>query len=283
MKRPNGFQFRAFVSLLATFSFVALSVTGVILYITPPGRIANWTNWTFWTLTKHQWGGLHICFSTLFLIVSVLHLWLNFKPLMSYFVKKAHAAGKFRVEWLLAIVVCGIVFAGTMKPFAPFSTLLSLNERIKYSWEEPQQQAPVPHAELLTIEELAKTMGMEPNAILQNLNIGGIEADVSDIFGTIAEENGFSPNELFAIVAGTTPTTKGLGYHGENRAGQGQQGGFGQQPLRQACASMGVDESAAIEALKQAGIQASGEKTIRQIADENGVHPSQIRQMLENQ
>jgi len=46
---------------------------------------------------------------------------------------------------------------------------------------------------------------------------------------------------------------------------------------------MGVDESAAMEALEKAGIKASGEKTIRQIADENGVHPSQIRQVLENQ
>jgi hypothetical protein len=277
MKRLNKFQFRAFVSLLATFSFVALSVTGVILYITPPGRIANWTNWTFWTLTKQQWIGLHICFSTLFLIISVLHIWLNFKPLMSYFVKKAHAAGKFRVEWLLAIVVCGIVFAGTMKPFAPFSTLLSLNERIKYRWEEPKQQAPVPHAELLTIKDLAQTAGIETKTVLENLKAGGIEADISDVFGTIAEENGLSPNELFDIATGA----RSFGYRGGDQAGQ--QGGFGQQTLRQACASMGVDESAAIETLDQAGIKASGEKTIRQIADENGVHPSQIRQMLENQ
>lgn len=282
MKQHRIFQFRAFVSLLATFSFVTLAVTGVILYITPPGRIANWTNWTFWTLTKQQWIGLHICFSTLFLIVSVLHIWLNFKPLINYFFNKTQAALKFRVEWLFAIIVCGIVYAGVMMPFAPFSSLLNLNERIKFSWEEPKQSAPVPHAELLTIEELATTAGIEPDTILQNLNAGGIEANISDIFGTIAEENGLSPNELFAIATGTTPQTRGFGHRG-GEAGQGEQGGFGQQTLSQACASMGVDESAAMEALKQAGIKASGEQTIRQIADENGVHPSQIRQILENQ
>jgi len=283
MERIKKFQFRAFISLLSTFSFITLAVTGVILYITPPGRIANWTNWTFWTLTKQQWIGLHICFATLFLIVSALHIWLNFKPLINYFVNKAQAASKFRVEWLIAIFVCGIVFAGAMKPFAPFSSLLNLNDRIKFSWEEPKQRAPVPHAELLTIEDLAKTAGMEPDTILQNLNAGGIEANISDIFGTIAEENGLSPNELFAIATGTTPKTQGFGYRGGDHAGQGgQQGGFGQQTLSQACASMGVDESAAMEALEKAGIKASGEKTIRQIADENGVHPSQIRQILEN-
>ena len=105
MKQHRIFQFRAFISLLATFSFVTLAVTGVILYITPPGRSANWTNWTFWTLTKQQWIGLHICFSTLFLIVSVLHIWLNFKPLINYFVNKTQAALKFRVEWLKAMTI----------------------------------------------------------------------------------------------------------------------------------------------------------------------------------
>jgi len=283
MGKQNRFRFRAFISLLTGFSFVALAITGFVLYITPPGRVANWTDWRFWGLTKHQWGALHICLSTLFLIVSVLHIWLNFKPLMNYFINKAKAASALRLEWIIAIIVCGLVCIGALKPFIPFSSLLDLNERIKNSWEEPKQRAPVPHAELMTIEELAKSAEMEPDTILQNLSTGGIEANISDIFGTIAEENGLSPNELFAIATGTTPQTKGSGYHGGDRTGQGQQGGFGQQTLRQACASMGIDESAAMDVLEKAGIKASGEKTIRQIADENGVHPSQIRQILENQ
>jgi hypothetical protein len=276
------FRFRAFVSLLTTFSFVVLAITGAILYIAPPGRVANWTNWTWWILTKHQWIGLHLCFATLFLVVSVLHVWLNFKPLTSYFVRKAQAASKFRIEWLLSIVVCGIVFAGALKPYAPFSSLLNLNERVKFSWEEPKQRAPVPHAELLTIEELAQTVEMEADTLLRNLKESGINADSSDIFGVIADENGLSPNELFAIATGITSTTRGSGRHGSARDSQGQQGGFGQQTLSQTCASMGIDESAAIEALDKTSIKASGEKTIRQIADENGVHPSQIRQILEN-
>ena len=281
--RHKEFRFRAFVSLLTGFSFVALAITGVVLYITPPGRIANWTNWTFWGLTKHQWSALHICFSALFLIASILHIWLNFKPLINYFVNKAQAASKFRVEWLVAIMICGIVFAGVMKPFAPFSSLLTLNDRIKLSWEKPQQHAPVPHAELLTIEELAKTAEMEPETMLQNLDAGGIKANLSDIFGAIAEQSGLSPNELFVIATGTAPSPQGGGYHGGDRAGSAQQGGVGQQTLAQACASMGIDEPAAIETLQKAGIQVSGKKTIRQIANENGVHPSRIRQILENQ
>ena len=146
MGKQNGFRFRAFISLLTAFSFVALAITGAVLYITPPGRVANWTNWTFGGLNKHQWGALHICLSTLFLIVSVLHIWLNFKPLMNYFVGKAKAASGLRLEWILAFAVCGIVCIGALRPFIPFSSLLSLNERIKFSWEKPKEQAPIPHA-----------------------------------------------------------------------------------------------------------------------------------------
>ena len=277
MNRHTEFRFRAFVSLLTTFSFVALAIIGAILYITPPGRIANWTNWTFWGLSKHQWIALHICLSTLFLIVSALHVWLNFKPLMSYFVRKAQTASKLRMEWILAIVVCGIVCIGALRPFIPFSSLLNLNERIKLSWEEPKQQAPVPHAELLTIEELAKKSDMEADTIIQNLKTAGIEVVPSDIFGDIAEQQNLSPNELFTIATGVPSASSGK-QHGGGQGG----GGFGQKTLEQACQEMEIDSQKALDALKQAGIDCQKKQRIRQIADENNMHPSQIRQILEN-
>ena len=270
MKQHERFRFRAFVSLLTTFSFIILAVTGAILYITPPGRVANWTNWTFWGLSKHQWIAVHICFCTLFLIASILHIWLNFKPLISYFFSKAKTASVLRLEWILAIAICGIVCIGALRPFIPFSSLLGLNERIKFSWEKPKQKAPVPHAELLTIEELAKKSDMEANTIIQNLKGGGIEAKKSDIFGTIAKQQNLSPNELFEIA--TSRQTGGPGKGG---------GGFGQKTLKQACDEMGIDHKKAIEALKVAGIEATSDMRIRAIADHNNMHPSQIRQILE--
>ena len=277
MGKQNGFRFRAFISLLTAFSFVALAITGAVLYITPPGRVANWTNWTFGGLNKHQWGALHICLSTLFLIVSVLHIWLNFKPLMNYFVGKAKAASGLRLEWILAFAVCGIVCIGALRPFIPFSSLLSLNERIKFSWEKPKEQAPIPHAELLTIEELAKKSDMEADKIIQNLKAGGIEASPSDVFAAIAEQQNLSPNELFAIATGvqSTPTET------QHVGGQGG-GGFGQKTLKQACEEFGIEPARAIEALKAANIEAAENMRIREIADQNNMHPSQIRQILEN-
>ena len=160
---------------------------------------------------------------------------------------------------------------GALKPFVPFSSLLNLNEHIKFSWDKPKQQAPVPHAELLTIEELAKKSDLEIDTIIQNLKVTGIEVNPSDVFGTIAEQQNLSPNELFEIA--TDRQTDGHGKGG---------GGFGQKSLKQACEEIGIDLKKAIETLKAAGIEASADMRIRAIADQNNMHPSQIRQILEN-
>ena len=275
MNQQKKFRFRAFVSLLTAFSFILLTVTGIILYITPPGRIANWTNWTVWGLSKHQWGALHICLAALFLIASALHTWLNFKTLTSYFLSKAKAASAFRLEWLLAMVLCGGVVWGSLMPFIPFSSLLDLNERIKFSWDKPQQQPPIPHAEILTIAELAQKSNIELETMLQNLDAAGIKATSSDVFGDIAEQQNMSPNKLFTISTGREPIPADKG------GGQHQQGsGFGQQTLQRACQAAEVDIQKVITALNAAGIKAQPDQTIRQIADENGIHPSDIRPYL---
>ena len=64
-------------TVLAALSFIGMVFTGVILFVVPPGRIANWTGWTLIGLTKHQWIGLHDWFSVIFIAASVFHIYLN--------------------------------------------------------------------------------------------------------------------------------------------------------------------------------------------------------------
>lgn len=272
--KHSFFKFRPFVSCLATFSFIAMFITGAVLYITPPGRVANWTGWTFWALTKHQWSALHTCFCAVFTVTCLFHIWLNIRPLMNYFIGTAGSVKKLRLEWFLALLVCVVVFAGSLRPFVPFSTLLETGERITNSWDSSTQSPPIAHAELLTVRELAGQINVEPDMILKNLSDAGITASQDDTFGTIAETQGLTPNELYAIATGN---------HSPESSPGGSGGGFGQQTLRQFCASLGIDESAAIKALQEAGIRVAADQTIRQIADDNGIHPSQIRTILENQ
>lgn len=283
MMIQKAFRFRAFISLLTGFSFILMTVSGIILYITPPGRVANWTQWRFWGFSKHEWSAVHICLSTLFLIVSLLHIWLNFKPLMNYFVRKSQSVSKLRFEWIAAAVCCGIAVWGSLRPFMPFSSLLELNERIKFSWEKPQQQAPIPHAELLTINELAKKADLEADVIQLNLKNNGIEVGLDEVFGDIAKKHDLSPNKLFDIAVGNNPASGGNQKHGGQRSGSGGSNkGFGQKTLKSACSEMGIDPAKAMEALSAAGIEANSNMSIRTIADEHDIHPSQIRKILED-
>jgi len=63
-------------------------VSGIILYIAPPGRIAKWTSIPIIGLEKYQWQALHTIFTFLFIIANGFHLFFNWKPFLSYLSNK---------------------------------------------------------------------------------------------------------------------------------------------------------------------------------------------------
>ena len=69
---------RAFTSLLSLVSFIILSLTGIILYVEPHGRVAYWTKWRFLGLEKDQFGSIHVLASLLFLIAGGFHLYFQY-------------------------------------------------------------------------------------------------------------------------------------------------------------------------------------------------------------
>jgi len=290
------FKWRAFISVLMAISFIVMAFTGVILFVTPPGRFANWSGWTIIALTKHQWGGLHIWFSLIFVITSAFHIYFNWKLLVSYFKNKVSQAFSLRAEWILALVISVVVFVGTLGNIAPFSSLLEWNETIKRSWEKSSQRAPMPHAELLTFTEFAKQVqGVNLVTILANLKAKGIEVASADadvvVFGELAEASNMTPRQLYDLALGRAGTA-GVGHgsqcsdnhdgDGAKQAkGSGSGSGFGRLTLKRYCDSVGLDINASVETLKKAGFEATPEMTIRAIADTAGSHPSAVRTALE--
>jgi len=276
------FSWRAFFSLLASVSFIGMTFTGVILFVVPPGRIANWTGWTILSLTKHQWIGLHDWFSIIFVVACGFHLYYNWKPFVSYLKSKVTRAFALRAEWVAALIICLIAFAGTVIGVSPFSTLMEWNERIKQSYDSPRQRGPVPHAELMTLTELAeKYTGVELETMLENLRQHGIQVDSPEaVLSELAEANGLTPAQLYDIAVGHRGAGRGGGGgsgFGEPRGG----GGFGRMTLKQHCDQAGLDIDAAVRKLKDSGYRASPDMTMRAIADSAGVRPSQVRAVIE--
>ncbi|OPZ16410.1 MAG: hypothetical protein BWZ10_01449 [candidate division BRC1 bacterium ADurb.BinA364] len=298
----NKFSGRAITSVFVTVAFIVLVVTGLVLFVTPPGRVANWTNWKLFGLTKSQWGALHIVFGAGFLIASIFHVYFNWKQLLAYFKSRMTRRFTFRMQWIAPTAICLAVAAATLAELPPFVTLLDWNERIKNSWEEPAAPAPVAHAELLTFEQLCAEANVDLETAKARLAEHGIPAPENDaIAGEIAKNAEMSPEAFYGIIAGQRGQGQGQGQgqgrgqgrggesaaggesgeHSEGGGGYGRAGGGpGRKTLSQYSAEVGVDEQTAIERLKNAGIEAAPNQTLREIAEKSGAEPYKVSDLI---
>jgi hypothetical protein len=287
------FNWRGFVSVTTGLSFIGMCITGIALLFVPPGRIANWTDWKMLGLTKHQWIGQHIWFSAVFMIASIFHIYLNWRPLVNYCKDKVRGSFTLRREWVLSLLLCLVVGAGTLAGIRPFSSLLDWSEGIKHSWDRPTVRPPVPHAELMTLAQLAEQVkDVDAETMIANLKAKGINVESpADIVGEIAKAHNISPIELYNMAIGAEnrrgghgPGGQGPGGGARGQHGQGAGSGLqrvGQMTLSQYCDQAGLDLAKSIEKLQAAGLKASGEMTIREIADSANLHPSEVRGLLE--
>lgn len=80
---------RKAVSMTSVFSFLYLAFSGVVMYFTPPGRIAYWADWRIFGLNKTMYNETHMTIGLLFIVCMILHIWLNWKPIMNYMSNKS--------------------------------------------------------------------------------------------------------------------------------------------------------------------------------------------------
>jgi len=133
----KSFNRRAFVSVLVAFSFILMTITGLVLFIAPACRIARDTSWSVFGFDKDQWIATHVWFSTAFVIASAFHIYLNWKALINYFKSKIQKSFAFRAEWIVALVLCVFVLAGTIFEVPPFSSLMAWKETFKHEGSGP--------------------------------------------------------------------------------------------------------------------------------------------------
>jgi hypothetical protein len=273
--RPR-LAWRAMTSVLIAISFVVLVVTGAILFVSPPGRIANWTNWTILGLGKHEWIDLHVCFSALFLLVTVFHLVFNWRPLANYFKDRFTRRVGFRWEWVLALAICAGAYAGTRAGLPPFSTLMAFSSRVKESWDQPRQRAPIPHAKLLTLAELVQKAGVDLATATNRLVAKGVTNVTGEIVvQELANQNGRSAQQIYHAIQAEPVRGGGRGQghgfgQGRGGFGGGAGGGSGWKTLKQFCQDEGIPLTDALARLQAKGLEASADLTMREIAVNNG-------------
>ena len=193
---------RGFISLLTALSFLIMTVSGVILFVTPQGRVAYWLDWTFIGLSKTQWGDMHIITSLLFAIAGLWHTWLNWGALVGYFKDKVKKTVALKGELAVAVLLTLFCTVGGIYKAPPLSYLLDLNELIKDSWiRTPEDEPVISHAELMPLRKFLDKVDIELEPALVRLAEQGIVVSGPDQkLLDIARNNRTSPSEIYKIL-----------------------------------------------------------------------------------
>lgn len=185
-------------------------------------------DWRFWGLTKHEWAALHICFSLLCAVVAVLHVFFNWRSLVSYFKNRTTRRLGLRLEWVAAFLVSGLVGWATMVNLAPFSWLMSLRHTTRWGWAEPQaMENPAPEAAWdagpdqsgtgnglrsggvgpgpgwgrMTLQQVCAEQNLEVSQVLAQLRKAGVRARPGQTLREIAAANGFErPRDVLDVI-----------------------------------------------------------------------------------
>lgn len=283
-RRP--FHWKGFVSFVLAGLFLLLIVSGGVLYAAPHGRIANRTEWYTLGLDKHAWSILHMAASCLFVIFGSIHLWLNWTSFASYFKMRFERSFNLKREFALALVLLLLLVAAAVWRLPPVSYIDEWKRAIKDHWEASSARPPYPHAEESTLRELTDRLGLDLNVAVERLDREGFTPDTEDVaIADLAASYRVRPDSLYRVIMGepAIPGEHGRGM-GEGRgmgAGSGGAGaGFGRQTIEQLCAQHGVDVDTALSVLKAAGVNAARSDALRDLADQSGLRPRDIADMV---
>ncbi|AHJ11673.1 DUF4405 domain-containing protein [Sulfurospirillum multivorans] len=261
---------RRFISLSISFSFLIMSYTGIILFLSPKGRVANWTNWELLGLDKTQYTHLHVTFMVLFLLGMFFHIYLNWGSLLNYLKNRAKSFSLFTKEFLFALGLNLLFIVGTLYYWAPFEQFLDFQEEVKASWEEKVDQAPYGHAELSTLEEFSQKTGRNVSVIVSQLNASKLKGvNLTKTIAQIAQENGKSPAQIFDMI-NAKPKMSTLS----------EGGGYGKVTLKNASMQHTFALEKALELIREKGFNATEDSTLKEIADALHVKPIELLELL---
>jgi len=267
---------RKVVSLSSFLSFLGLFLTVVILYIRPEGRVAYWSDWHLWGLTKVKWEGIHINLGFLFIISSIFHIYLNWKAILAYLKNKAKKLAIFTPAFSVSVLVTLFVAGGTYFSLPPMQQILDLNDYLKVSQAEKYGYPPYGHAEISSLTTFCRRMDLDVDAALRDLQGHGLKiASKAESLKDIAKANYITPQQVYDIIRKAQANGNPL-----LALPPTPPEGTGKIKLAQLCRQYDVPLEMAIEKFSNKGIQASGDATIKQIANNAGLHPADLYDLL---
>ncbi len=258
-------------SLTMLCSIIIMTYTGIMLFISPPGRIANWANWKLLGLGKEDYAQIHSTFMVLFVFMTFLHVYYNWKPITSYMKNKAKEMIVFTKDMLAAIILSLIFIFGTLLGITPFSSFLDFGDGIKNSWEKEYGSAPYSHAELSSIKMFTKKMGYDLEKSKELLNSNNIKFEETQSLKHIGEENFVSPQFIYNLLK------KNFQKDG---SGTIELTGMGKKTISELAVNLKLSNKELISKLKAIGIEANEDDKFRKTVEKYDMSPMDVIEKL---
>jgi len=269
-------NWRMVVTLSLFFLAIVVIVSGVALYVGPPGSLKQAA---LLGLTRSQWSDLHAVSALAMAGLVLFHVWFNRRALVTYL-----RGAKAYEAILTAIIV--LVFALTpLLNVPPGSWIVQVSENLEASWAQ--------HYELkgfgfMTLSEFCQQYGVPLQKAMSYLKSLGLEVSPNSYLRDLADELGTSPaalaEELLKLKEQGVQQAvqQAAPQQAEQRPVQPGQG-FGTMTLQQFCQENGIPLEKAISYIEQKyGVRVTPDMTIRDIAFSVGLKPYQLVQELNN-
>jgi len=271
-------SYRAMTSLVTAWAFVVSTLTGVVLYITPQGRIANWVEWDFLALTKEGWADLHIIFSVVFVLVGVAHLIYNWKPFKNYMADRVRDqnGGHVHIKRTVygSLIISAVFFFLSIYRLPPASWIFDLEDAIKASWVVTSAyEPPFGHAEGVSLSGFAQRQFIDLPSALAALNAVGIEVPKPGMkLADIAALNATTPMAVYQVIkhlekrpvlkANSTSKDVEVRFAGT---------GIGRKTIRQMSEELSMNVTEFRARLAAVGISVGPDDVLKDIADAHNI------------
>ena len=273
---------QAFTSLCSLVSFILLLLTAIILYIEPHGRVAYWIKWNFLGLEKDQWGNIHLFSGLLFLVAGGFHLYYNWKPLLRYLSAKIETGLRYKRELMISGLIFLWIIASGIWALPPLVYMADLNEAIKSSWvTSPELEPPFGHAERVSLKTFCKKQGIPLDQAMAALGQAGFKVhNPAATLGDIAASKATSGMGVYAVIQKLEKKPKMMKSETvwtpemieETFAGTG----VGRKSIAQIIKDHGLDPKTVYKRLKEAGIEATDDDKIKDLARKHDFTPIKI-------
>lgn len=260
-KEKAKWHTRGLTSLCTLAGFLVMSLTGLVLYIVPQGRIAYWVDWTFLGLTKTAWGDIHILSSIFFVVAGAVHTYFNWRALLNYLRDKAKGTVKLKKEIAVATFAAVVLCVSGALKLPPLGYLLDLNETIKNAWVTSKDfEPPFGHAEEVSLRVFCKKTDIPLDRAVEALEAAGLHSVLpASRLVDISRRNGRSPLELYRHirhleVVDSPPGPVDAVFSAEQVEKRFAGSGIGNKSLIDIASSLGLEPSRMAARLKQAGL-----------------------------